>query len=278
MSTAQPQPERKPARPVVRPNQSTQRSASGQAPRPMAGGGSRGGGGGSRTRDGDGTRFGPSPEQVVSAYKPVVDRGSRIPEIPGYSEPEIDQVVAQFGVQYRRFRDNNLNYPVAQVGDGVPVDILASGLQNSAMQYAERRDLARMRAEAIDRTKQAGLKVIEVAPVTARSSFFSRLREFVGLRIGYKQSRGQPKRRPPHTGDNPGTLPFDVFAHTDGLEVIYTPNIAVRLNRVFGSPTSPVSGSVGVGLYLFGAIVDGHPQLHQFVYNTELTRRAQLPF
>lgn len=213
------------------------------------GGGRGGGAGGSKGGSGGGRgRWGPSPDQVVEAYRLTIEDGRPLETLTGYDAPDIDLDVALFGMDYRALLDLGVEYPVFVTGDQIVPIALSLPDRQVRWRSMEDDEAAIVRDRIVEGIGEPieHAEVLLVHPPHAARSLLRAIRDAIVVRL-----KGDG-RDPALPYGPPGRAPFKVFTDSDGLEVVCSPYYLHRTDG-FGFPSSPVEGWLKPSLYRFGA-------------------------
>jgi hypothetical protein len=133
----------------------------------------------------------------------------------------------------------------------------------------------------------ANLEVATLDTADATTAFIGRLARFLFYRLlgstvrlpgGGPPTGGSPPGSSPPSPAPGGVLPFTVHTNTGGLRIWSCPAYLVGRGRVFGSPSTPVSGWIRPGRFIFGTEnSSGTLSWDQGVYDVPPATQAHLP-
>jgi hypothetical protein len=169
----------------------------------------------------------------------------------GIFQADVEADVERFSLQVKFCLDNERLFPclVMASGDPLPIDFTfgagfytSPGPQwNLICHYDTHRIFLDIQGQCFE-----GPTVYSRAfpPEETKGFFKSRLQRFLASRF---------KSTEEAESDRPG-LPLRVVTRKSGLRVHYSPAYFFNPALVFGSPTSPVSGFIQPGRYIFGVV------------------------
>jgi hypothetical protein len=188
--------------------------------------------------------------------KQTVDRLLLNIELPTYSYEsvkipiflaDVEENVDRFGVQLRFCIEEQLKFPClhTETGDPIPLDWIYGAeipARHMILQcYLGTPPFADLNKQLFF-TKEAKVEIKTEEPTKVNGYFKNRLTHFLTSRFRFAKA-------------NPALssgLSFTVVTSSLGLRVHYSPAYSFNPNLAFGSPTSPVSGTLQPGRYMFG--------------------------
>ena len=157
--------------------------------------------------------------------------------------PDVEGDVVNFAFQVSWANRFGLSLPCVPAADGYPIPISLFPERIALIQPSK------LTEELFDRPDPwwfAGIPELELSYVSTKESrdfFRRRLIRFLTARFSARQS---------DISTGPG-LQFTVETDTKGLRVHYSPAYFFEPEHVLNSPTSPVTGWIQPGRYIFGA-------------------------
>jgi hypothetical protein len=134
------------------------------------------------------------------------------------------------------------------------------------IQSIQRATLVSLLQTAQQVAHQAGFKVLSIKSAHARGAFSALMTEFLVQRVessGGVLSGGSAGGGYPGSAVTPG---LNVIVKTQGynLRILYSPAFFVSLQTAFGNSLStPVSGNISPGTFIFGAQTKGRPAVFE---------------
>jgi len=221
--------------------------------------------------------------QVVADLEAIADYAAHTgaldmakgPSVPRLFIQDIELAIRRFGDQTEILDKLGMPHPIVsyKMGEAVldvvfserPAPFVDTGAITDTLRQAPLSNVPDMVSLARRNAQAAGLNISDGSGATARSAFQHHLTEFLVRRTRAASGGSGGGTSGGLSGGNPGTpgipgISIVVTTVGSGLQILVAPAFFPNVRTVFGNIlSSPVPGTLGPGLYSFGAHGTGVP-------------------